>query len=53
MSEHIRVSVADGVCTVAMHRPEKKNALTRDMYSRPRRGRSSKAPPTLPSAACC
>ena len=32
MSEHIRVSVADGVCTVAMHRPEKKNALTRDMY---------------------
>lgn len=33
MSEHIRVSVADGVCTVAMHRPEKKNALTRDMYA--------------------
>ncbi|MFC7477411.1 enoyl-CoA hydratase-related protein [Dankookia sp. GCM10030260] len=32
MSEHIRVSVADGVCTVAMHRPEKKNALTREMY---------------------
>jgi enoyl-CoA hydratase/carnithine racemase len=25
--------VADGVCTVAMHRPEKKNALTRDMYA--------------------
>ncbi|MBK1657289.1 enoyl-CoA hydratase [Paracraurococcus ruber] len=33
MSEHIRVTVADGVCTVAMHRPEKKNALTRDMYA--------------------
>ena len=32
MSEHIRVSVAEGVCTVVMHRPEKKNALTRDMY---------------------
>ncbi|MEN0075645.1 MAG: enoyl-CoA hydratase-related protein [Paracraurococcus sp.] len=33
MSENIRVLVADGVCTVAMHRPEKKNALTRDMYA--------------------
>ena len=33
MSEHIRVSVADGVCTVAMHRPEKKNSLTRAMYA--------------------
>jgi enoyl-CoA hydratase/carnithine racemase len=33
MSENIRVSVADGVCTVAMHRPGKKNALTRDMYA--------------------
>jgi enoyl-CoA hydratase/carnithine racemase len=32
MSEHIRVSVANGVCTVAIDRPEKKNALTRDMY---------------------
>jgi len=28
----IAYAVADGVCTVAMHRPEKKNALTRDMY---------------------
>ena len=33
MSEHIRVSVAEGVCTVAIDRPEKKNALTRDMYA--------------------
>jgi enoyl-CoA hydratase/carnithine racemase len=32
MSEHIRVAVANGVCTVAIDRPEKKNALTRDMY---------------------
>lgn len=32
MSEQIRVTVAEGVCTVAMHRPEKKNALTHDMY---------------------
>lgn len=33
MSEHIRVSTADGVCRIEMHRPEKKNALTRDMYA--------------------
>jgi enoyl-CoA hydratase/carnithine racemase len=32
MSEHIRVSTADGVCRIEMHRPEKKNALTRAMY---------------------
>lgn len=33
MSAHIRVSVADGVCTVVIDRPEKKNSLTRDMYA--------------------
>ena len=33
MSEHIRVSLADGVCTVAIDRPGKKNALTADMYA--------------------
>lgn len=32
MSEHIRVAVDDGVCTVTIARPEKKNALTRPMY---------------------
>lgn len=33
MSEHIRVSQADGVCRIEMHRPEKRNALTRAMYA--------------------
>lgn len=33
MSEHIRVTVADGVCTVTIDRPEKKNSLTRAMYA--------------------
>ena len=33
MSDNIRVSVADGVCTVAIDRPEKKNSLTRAMYA--------------------
>lgn len=33
MSEHIRVAVADGICTVTIDRPEKKNSLTRAMYS--------------------
>ena len=33
MSEHIRVAVADGVCTVTIDRPEKKNSLTRAMYA--------------------
>ena len=33
MSEHIRVAVEDGVCTVAMARPEKRNALTQGMYA--------------------
>jgi enoyl-CoA hydratase/carnithine racemase len=32
-SEHIRVTVADGVCTAAFTRPEKKNALTQAMYA--------------------
>jgi enoyl-CoA hydratase/carnithine racemase len=33
MTEHIRMSVAEGVCTVAFTRPEKKNALTQAMYA--------------------
>jgi enoyl-CoA hydratase/carnithine racemase len=33
MSEHIRTTVAEGVCTVAFTRPEKKNALTQAMYA--------------------
>ena len=33
MSEHIRVAVAEGVCTVTISRPEKKNSLTRAMYA--------------------
>jgi enoyl-CoA hydratase/carnithine racemase len=32
-SEHIRVTVADGVCTAAFTRPGKKNALTQAMYA--------------------
>lgn len=32
MSEHIRYDVAEGVATIAIDRPKKKNALTRDMY---------------------
>jgi enoyl-CoA hydratase/carnithine racemase len=33
MSEHIRVAVAEGVCTVTIDRVEKKNSLTRAMYA--------------------
>ncbi len=33
MSEHIRVAVTEGVCTVTIDRPEKKNSLTRAMYA--------------------
>ena len=33
MSEHISIEVAEGVCTVALRRPEKKNALTQAMYA--------------------
>lgn len=33
MSENIRVAVAEGVCTVTISRPEKKNSLTRAMYA--------------------
>lgn len=32
MSEHIDITSADGICTVVINRPDKKNALTRDMY---------------------
>ena len=33
MSEHIRASVSDGVKTIHFARPEKKNAITVDMYT--------------------
>ncbi len=29
---HVRVSTADRICTIELHRPEKKNALTGEMY---------------------
>jgi enoyl-CoA hydratase/carnithine racemase len=32
MAEHIRTEIANGVLTLTMNRPEKKNALTRAMY---------------------
>ena len=32
MSEHVRVSVAEGVLHITLARPEKKNALTNEMY---------------------
>lgn len=32
VSEHVTVARADGVMTVTLARPDKKNALTRDMY---------------------
>ncbi|GGC98519.1 enoyl-CoA hydratase [Halopseudomonas salina] len=33
MSEHLLVDRSEAVLTLSMHRPDKKNALTRDMYS--------------------
>ena len=33
MSGNIRAAVADGVCTVTISRPEKRNSLTRAMYA--------------------
>lgn len=33
MTEHIKISSADGIMTIRLNRPEKKNAVTRDMYS--------------------
>ena len=33
MSQHIRTGVLNGVATIEIARPEKKNALTRDMYT--------------------
>lgn len=33
MSDHIQASLDQGVLRIAMHRPEKKNALTRAMYT--------------------
>lgn len=33
MSEHLLIDRSDAVLTLSMHRPDKKNALTRDMYS--------------------
>jgi enoyl-CoA hydratase/carnithine racemase len=34
MSDEIRVEISQGVQTIRLNRPEKKNALTRDMYDR-------------------
>jgi enoyl-CoA hydratase/carnithine racemase len=33
MTEHLLIYRSDAVLTLSMHRPDKKNALTRDMYS--------------------
>jgi enoyl-CoA hydratase/carnithine racemase len=33
MTEQVRIEVAEGVCTVTLNRPEKKNALTQAMYA--------------------
>jgi enoyl-CoA hydratase/carnithine racemase len=33
MSENVRVEIVDGVCTVTIARPEKKNSLTQAMYA--------------------
>jgi enoyl-CoA hydratase/carnithine racemase len=33
MSNHIEITEADGVLTIRMNRPDKKNALTADMYA--------------------
>ena len=33
MSEHMRITEAEGVLRIQFNRPEKKNALTRDMYA--------------------
>lgn len=33
MSDHVLLDAADGVCTIRLARPEKKNALTGDMYA--------------------
>jgi enoyl-CoA hydratase/carnithine racemase len=33
MSEHLLIDRSEAVLTLSMHRPDKKNALTRDMYS--------------------
>jgi enoyl-CoA hydratase/carnithine racemase len=32
MSDHVRVSNANGVCEVQLNRPEKRNAITQEMY---------------------
>ena len=32
MSQYIDINSIDGICTVTINRPDKKNALTRDMY---------------------
>ena len=33
MSDHIEITHSDGICTLRMNRPDKKNALTRAMYA--------------------
>ena len=32
MSQHIDIKTSEGICTITLNRPDKKNALTRDMY---------------------
>ena len=32
MSEHVRVERSGGVCAITLNRPERRNAITVDMY---------------------
>ena len=32
MTEHVKIEIADGIMTLTLRRPEKKNALTGAMY---------------------
>ena len=47
MTEHVKIEIADGIMTLTLRRPEKKNALTGAMYDAFSKAMATASPPAM------